>query len=182
VPSTMIKDAMKRVDAGMEPLLGAIAGLLLFCMMTLTFIDVVLRYLFNAPLRGSFEITELMLVVLIFAALPLVSRREEHVVMDFLDRFLPLAIYRALRALEHIVSAAAMTGMGCLLWQKASKLAAYGDTTAVLRIELAPFVYAIALLIFITALIHLGLVFSRRRDPRDDPADEIRDRDAGAAP
>ena len=161
----MIKSVIARLDRGMEPLLGAIAGALLFCMMSITFVDVVLRYIFNAPLRGSFEVTELMLVVLIFAALPLVSRREEHVVMDFLDRFLPVAIYRALRALEHIVSAAVMTGMGWLLWQKAGKLAAYGDTTSVLRIQLAPFLYAIAVLIFVTALIHLGLVFVRRGGP-----------------
>ena len=159
---------MARLDGATQPLLGAIAGVLLFCMMILTFVDVSLRYIFNAPLQGSFEITELMLVVLIFAALPLVSRREEHVVMDFLDRFLPLAIYRALRALEHVVSAAAMIGMGCLMWSKASKLAAYGDTTAVLRIGLAPYVYAIAALIFITAIIHLALVFARRRDPREE--------------
>ena len=170
---------MTRLDGAMEPLLGVIAGVLLFCMMTLTFIDVALRYVFNAPLQGSFEITELMLVGLIFAALPLVSRREEHVVMDFLDRFLPLGIYRALRALEHIVSAAVMIGMGCLMWQKATKLGSYGDTTAVLKIGLAPFVYAIAVLIFITALIHVGLVFTRRRDPRDGPGNETRD--AGAA-
>jgi TRAP-type C4-dicarboxylate transport system permease small subunit len=175
----MIRKALTRLDAGLEPLLGVIAGVLLFGMMTLTFVDVVLRYLFNAPLRGSFEITELMLVGLIFAALPLVSRREEHVVMDFLDRFLGLRTYRALRALEHIVSAAVMTGMGCLLWQKATKLAAYGDTTAVLRIELAPFVYAIALLIFITALIHVALVFVRRRDPRDETREQSRE--TGAA-
>jgi TRAP-type transport system small permease protein len=175
----MIRNAIARLDGAMEPLLGAIAGVLLFCMMTLTFVDVALRYLFNAPLQGSFEVTELMLVVLIFAALPLVSRREEHVVMDFLDRFLPLGIYRVLRALEHIACAAVMTGMGCLMWQKATKLAAYGDTTAVLRIRLAPYVYAIALLIFITALIHLALVFFRRRDPREDPGDETRE--TGAA-
>lgn len=171
----MIRRVIARLDRGMEPLLGMIAGVLLFCMMTITFVDVILRYLFNAPLRGSFEITELMLVMLIFAALPLVSRREEHVVMDFLDHFLAPRIYRALRALEHVVSAAVMTGMGWLLWQKAGKLAAYGDTTSVLRIELAPFVYAIALLIFVTALIHLALVFSRRRGPRDET------RETGAA-
>jgi TRAP-type transport system small permease protein len=175
----MIKNAMARLSAGMELLLGAIAGALLFGMMTLTFVDVVLRYIFNAPLQGSFEITELMLVVLIFAALPLVSRREEHVVMDFLDRFLALRIYRALRAFEHIVSGAVMIGLGCLLWQKAAKLAAYGDTSAVLRIELAPFVYAISLLIFVTALIHLALVFSHWRDPRDGPGDATRE--TGAA-
>jgi TRAP-type C4-dicarboxylate transport system permease small subunit len=165
----MIRSAIARFDGAMEPLLGVIAGVLLFCMMTLTFIDVILRYLFNAPLKGSFEITELMLVGLIFAALPLVSRREEHVVMDFLDRYIPLGIYRALRALEHVLSAAVMTGLGCLMWSKASTLAAYGDTTAILRIGLAPYVYAIAVLIFITALIHLALTFSRRPDPRDAP-------------
>ncbi|MCX7140101.1 MAG: TRAP transporter small permease [Proteobacteria bacterium] len=161
----MIRRVIERLDRGMEPLLGVVAGVLLFCMMSVTFVDVVLRYIFNAPLRGSFEVTELMLVVLIFAALPLVSRREEHVVMDFLDRHIGPRLYRFLRALEHVVSAAVMGGIGWLLWQRASKLAAYGDTTSVLRIQLAPFVYAIAVLIFVTALIHLGLVFARRGGP-----------------
>ena len=53
----MIRKAVARIDRGMEPLLGIIAGVLLFCMMILTFVDVVLRYIFNAPLKGSFEIT-----------------------------------------------------------------------------------------------------------------------------
>ena len=171
----MISGGVKRLAEGIEPLLGTLAGVLLFGMMTLTFFDVVLRYVFNAPLRGSFEITELMLVVLIFAALPLVSRREEHVVMDFLDRYLGLRTYRVLRALEHMVSGAVMAGMGCLMWQKAARLASYGDTSAILRIGLAPFVYAIALLIFVTALIHFALVFSPRSAPGDRP------REAGAA-
>jgi TRAP-type C4-dicarboxylate transport system permease small subunit len=164
----MMLGLARRLDRGLEPLLGAIAGVPLFCMMSVTFVDVVLRYIFNAPLRGSFEVTELMLVVLIFAALPLVSRREEHVVMDFLDRYLGPAVLRLLRALEHVVSATVMSGLGWLLWQKAGKLAAYGDTTSVLRIGLAPFVYAIALLLYITALIHLGLVYDRWRNPQGD--------------
>jgi len=46
------------------------------------------RYLFNWPLRGAFEATELMLLVLIFAGLPLVSHADEHVTMDFIDRML----------------------------------------------------------------------------------------------
>ena len=57
-------------------------------MMLLTFVDVVARYVFNRPLRGAFEVTELMLLVLIFAGLPLVSFADEHAVMDFIDRLL----------------------------------------------------------------------------------------------
>ncbi len=45
----------RRVDA----VLGIAASLILFLMMLLTFVDVVARYLFNFPLRGGFEITEL---------------------------------------------------------------------------------------------------------------------------
>ena len=57
-----------------------------------TFFDVVGRYLLNKPIRGAFEITELGLLVLIFAGLPLVSHADEHVTMDFIDRILPARI------------------------------------------------------------------------------------------
>ncbi len=69
-----------------------------FAMMLLTFVDVVARYVFNRPLRGAFEVTELMLLVLIFAGLPLVSYADEHVTMDFIDRVLAPAGAAGLRA------------------------------------------------------------------------------------
>ena len=59
--------------------------LLLFGLMTLTTADVIGRYIFNWPLRGAFEITELLLLALIFAGLPLASRADEHVTLDFID-------------------------------------------------------------------------------------------------
>ena len=52
-----------------EALLGVAASAILFAMMLLTTVDVVARYVFNRPLRGAFEVTELLLVVLIFAGL-----------------------------------------------------------------------------------------------------------------
>ena len=74
----------RRADA----VLGIAASAILMAMMCLTFVDVVARYVFNRPLRGGFEITELLLLVLIFAGLPLVSHADEHVTMDFIDRLL----------------------------------------------------------------------------------------------
>ena len=59
--------------------LGVAASRCSSCLMLITFVDVVSRYLFNLPLRGGFEATELMLLVLIFAGLPLVSHADEHV-------------------------------------------------------------------------------------------------------
>ncbi len=145
----------KRVDA----VLGIAASALLFVMMCLTFVDVVARYLFNSPIRGGFEITELVLLVLIFAGLPLVSHADEHVTMDFIDRMLPA---RAVSILIRVVHALVAALFFFLTWQmmiKAGRIASYGDTTDVLRIAVAPFVYFMVAMIFLTALVHVFKVF-----------------------
>ena len=66
-------------------LLGAISATVLFVMMMITAIDVAGRYLFNKPLAGGFELTEMMLAALIYCGLPLVSKRREHIVIDTFD-------------------------------------------------------------------------------------------------
>jgi hypothetical protein len=72
----------------LDRVLGAAAAILLFCLMALTTADVIGRYIFNWPLRGAFELTELLLLTLIFAGLPLASRADEHVTLDFIDMVL----------------------------------------------------------------------------------------------
>ena len=57
------------VGSWLDRVLGAAAALVLFCLMSLTTVDVIGRYFFNRPLRGAFEITELLLLTLIFAAI-----------------------------------------------------------------------------------------------------------------
>lgn len=146
----------RRADA----VLGVAASAILFCMMTLTFVDVVLRYLFNRPIRGGFEITELMLLVLIFAGLPLVSHGDEHVTIDFIDRLLGAGAKRQLARAVHLASAAIMFLLAWLIWLKADRIWAYRDATDVLRIAYGPFVYFMALMIGLTGFIHLYKVFA----------------------
>ena len=141
----------RRVDA----VLGVAASAILFCMMVLTFVDVVGRYLFNAPIPGGFEITELMLLVLIFAGLPLVSRADEHVTMDFVDHLLSARTKRFMVRASHVVCAAIMFFLTWQVWLKAGKIAGYGDTTDVMKIPVGPFVYFMAVMIGLTGLVHV---------------------------
>jgi TRAP-type transport system small permease protein len=147
----------RRADA----VLGMAASAILFCMMTLTFVDVVLRYIFNRPLRGGFEVTELMLLVLIFAGLPLVTHAGEHVTMDLIDRWLGARARNALTRLMEAVSAALMFALTWFMWIKATRVAGYGDTTDVLRIVVAPFVYFMVAMILLSGLIHLYRALAR---------------------
>ena len=146
----------RRADA----LLGVAASILLFCLMSLTFVDVLARYLLNRPIRGAFEITELTLLVLIFAGLPLVSHADEHVTMDFIDRLLPDRIAELWVRLVHAACAAIMFFLAWQVWIKAGRLSSYGDTTDVLRITLGPFVYFMAAMIALTGLVHLYKIYS----------------------
>ena len=147
----------RRADA----VLGVAASALLMCLMCLTFVDVVARYVFNRPIRGAFEVTELLLLVLIFAGLPLVSRADEHVTMDFIDRMIG---ERARARLRRAVDALVSVLMFFMAWQltiKAARIASYGDATDVLRIVYGPFVYFTAAMIALAGLIHLYKALQR---------------------
>ena len=145
-----------------DVLLGAVASAILFAMMLLTVVDVVARYAFNRPLRGAFEVTELMLLVLIFAGLPLVSFSDEHAVMDFIDRVLGRRAQRGLERFVQLVNAAFMFLLTWLVWLKANRIWAYRDTTDVLRIVYGPFVYFMAVTLALAGLIHLYKMLERR--------------------
>jgi len=141
-------------------MLGIAASILLFCLMTITFADVVARYLINHPIRGAFEITELGLLLLIFAGLPLVSHADEHVTMDFIDRVLPPRTLGVWVRFVHAVCAALMFFLTWQIWIKAGKISGYGDTTDVLRIVLGPFVYFMAVMTALTGVVHIFKVYA----------------------
>jgi TRAP-type C4-dicarboxylate transport system permease small subunit len=165
--------APNRFEAGLwlDRTLGAAAAVLLFGLMMLTTADVIGRYIFNWPLRGAFEITELLLLALIFAGLPLASRTDEHVTLDFIDMLLGTGGRQLLRRLIDLVCGVIVLGLAWRVWIKAGKIAAYGDTTEVLRIPVGPFVYFMAAMVAITGVVHLvKVVLPGRSDaaPRFD--------------
>jgi TRAP-type C4-dicarboxylate transport system permease small subunit len=133
-------------------------------MMTLTFVDVVARYVFNRPLRGGFEVTELLLLVLIFAGLPLVSHADEHVTMDFIDRIAGPRITALVKRAVHVLVATIFFLLTWLVWLRAGRVSSYGDATDVLRIAYGPFVYFMAVMIALTALLHLYKAFEWPKD------------------
>jgi len=138
--------------------LGASAAVLLFGLMMLTTADVIGRYIFNWPLRGAFEITELLLLTLIFAGLPLASRADEHVTLDFIDMALGERGRLLLRRLVDLLCGILFLALGWRVFIKAGKIAGYGDTTEVLRLPVGPFVYFMAAMVAVTGIVHLAKV------------------------
>jgi len=150
---------MNGLVARLQYVLGFTSASVLFLMMLITAVDVVGRYVFNTPLPGGFEVTELLLAALIYCGLPLVSRRREHIVIDTFDPYFSPRFKRALDMIAEVICALTLAGVGYLIFKRAVRVADYGDTTTVLKLPLAPIVYLMGVMIVIAAVIHLTLIF-----------------------
>jgi TRAP-type C4-dicarboxylate transport system permease small subunit len=146
------------LDKLLETACGVLSAVALFAIMALTFFDVGARKLLDNSIPGSLELTELLMVVVIFAAIPLVSHRGEHVTFDSLDSHLPSFVKVAQRVLVHLLCAVAMMALAVLMWRTGDQFWASGETTAQLKLLKAPFIDGMAVLCAITGLVHLAQI------------------------
>jgi TRAP-type transport system small permease protein len=137
---------------------GLICALALFAIMALTFFDVGGRKLLSQSIPGSLELTEILMVAVIFAGLPLVSLRGEHVLFDSLDSLLPKGLVQVQKRLVHLLMALAMGMVAWLLADKAAQMITAGDITSQLKIAQGPFVYFMAAMCALATVVHLGLM------------------------
>lgn len=138
---------------------GLMAAMALFAIMWLTLIDVSGRKFLNNSVPGGLEMTEILMVIVIFGALPLVSWRHEHVVFDTLDSITPNWIRNIQMRIVHLVCAGAFAGLGFLMTTRADRFSEYGDITVHLHLPLSPVAWLMAVLLFITAAVHLLFTF-----------------------
>jgi TRAP-type C4-dicarboxylate transport system permease small subunit len=160
-PMSSPKEPLAFFDRLVVPVLGIVAAVVLFCLMALTCVDVVARYFFNSPVYGGFEITEMLLAVLIFSGLPLVTLRNEHVTVDVLDPITPQWLFRAQHVAACLVGLVSTAYLAWRLWLRASALHAAGETTAQLKFKLAYLTYAMSILMACTAVALLVLALRR---------------------
>lgn len=158
-PTPDARSAEGRFGKALGLILGGLAAVILFILMMLTTVDVIGRYVFNSPLPGGFEVTELMMAALVFAALPAVTRREDHIVIDLLDFIVPRPLVIPRQIIVNLICAAVVGLWGWRTWLFGERLGGYGDVTEYLGLPLAPICYFIGALSFLTALIFLHIAW-----------------------
>lgn len=114
-------------------LCGGLAALALASMMLLTVTDVVLRAVANRPIRGTFELIELLLAATFFFALPAAFLRNENIVVDIVDRMLPRRV-TLLKRLAEILAIVIIATMAWQGWKVAQDTLLFGDVTADLEL------------------------------------------------
>jgi TRAP-type transport system small permease protein len=144
--------------AQFEKFTSILASILMFALMLLTFIDVCGRNIFNQPLVGASEITELLLAAIIFFMLPKVALQHKHIVIDLVDAVAPAKFVGVLNVIAALLNAGFFLLIGWQIFVLAQKAAGYADATPSLHIPLAPALYVLGVLSVINGIAHLATI------------------------
>jgi len=133
----------RTIVAGLDGLFGVAAGIVLFLLMVVVTVDVIGRYIFSAPLHGSFEYIQIGMAVLVFLALPAVVARDENVQVEVFQVLIPKPVRRFALIFGFAISVVAVAVLAWVCYLRASSFHASGERFALLPIPLYPIAYFI---------------------------------------
>jgi TRAP-type C4-dicarboxylate transport system permease small subunit len=122
--------------------LALLSGGVLLLLMFYTVTDVVLRYGFNHPLRGSIEFTEFCMSLIVFLAIAYTGWSGGHIVIDLFEKWLDRP---ALRYLPAIIAFIGATLFAAIAWRAAVETTfTINQISNMLRWPHYPFRYTVA--------------------------------------
>ncbi|GAB6146084.1 TRAP transporter small permease [Desulfocicer niacini] len=133
----------------------AICSTVLAMMMFLTALDVGLRYLFNRPLAGAFELVEYMMAIIVPFSIVYCAYEKAHVSVELILERFPLGVQRFF---DLFTTAVSIIFVSLIAWQNflyIGECYVSEMTSAVLLIPAYPFAVPLAIGILTFALILL---------------------------
>jgi TRAP-type C4-dicarboxylate transport system permease small subunit len=152
-----------RLEAALCRGLLAIAVAALVVMTLWTVVDVTTRYAIASPLRGSIDLVESTLVLVVFLALPECFRREEQVTVDVIDY---VAGKRTVEALKLLAALGALAFLALLTYTGVQPLLdalKFGDRKPDLPIPIFALLAAIEVALTVSMLVVLAQCVARLR-------------------
>lgn len=143
-PSWSGAGPIERTLAAVSRRIAEAGGIVILAMMLVAVLDVVLRYVFNAPLSSSYELIQLGMVLVVYCGLAWCGLTGGHIAVNFVGALLDRPRLRWLNALVHGVGAILFLVIAWRSTGEAVKYFASGETTNMLKAPLYPFLAAVA--------------------------------------
>lgn len=129
---------MKTLDRACAAL-AVLSGFVLLALIGLTFADVILRYVFAAPILGATDLLQMGMVVVVSCAFPFAWRTGGHIVVDLVPdygvRFLTVVRDLAVR----LIGGAIFALLAARAWVRAEDAALFNEATNMIELPFGPF-------------------------------------------
>jgi TRAP-type C4-dicarboxylate transport system permease small subunit len=135
--------------------LSTLAGVMIFVMMVVTTIDVIGRDVFNLPLFGAFEMTEILMGLVIFAGMPLTTAAREHITVNFLESVVSPRVRCIQAAFGDVLSATVAAVMAWRIYGRGLDLIQAHETTMMLGVGRGYIAIAMGALLAVAAFVFL---------------------------
>lgn len=123
-------ESILRLRAGYGHVLtlcGLVSGITLLVIMVLVVANVLMRYLFNAPIAGTLEVTEGALPIIVFLSLAMTQYEGGHIKVVLLTRALPDGARRAALVFAMLAGAFLFAWATYAGWKLTAKSIAIGE-------------------------------------------------------
>ena len=130
-----IYDAINGIFSKVSKVCLIISAAVLFLVVALIFVDVVMRYIFDAPIKGQQELAEMGTVLVVYFGLPFATRIRSHVRVEPITGMLSPSVRSILYGILDFIIVVFMVMMTAKVFQQAVNLTATpGNATLILRI------------------------------------------------
>lgn len=157
----MFTRAAKYIDKGLSypsNLLSAIAMVAMVFVMVAVVVDVTMRYLFNSPIFGLWDLCTLAFCIIVWGPMAMAAFKGSHIALTFVVERFPRLPRLGLELIVNLVSAGMLGMLGWRLLIHGMLLGKSMTQTGVLRISYEPFVYFAAFSVAVMALVFLARV------------------------
>jgi TRAP-type C4-dicarboxylate transport system permease small subunit len=145
-----------------------LASVALIVMMMATLADVFMRYVFNNPIRGTYEFVEAMMTVFVFNGLSTAFFHRRNIVIDLVDSIMHRSIVVALIRMADVLTVATVSLFAYAMIKPAMQSYAYGEVKLELQVPIWWF-WALALVGITGAILcAIGALIAPPPKPRHD--------------
>jgi TRAP-type C4-dicarboxylate transport system permease small subunit len=137
--NTMANPSGLNKKRSLSTYLSYVGNFALAAMMLLTTADVIGRYFFNAPVLGAYEITEYLMLIMVFSFLALAQSAKVHINVDIVFNHLPAGLRHILERVNHLVCLLMMLLVSWMSIQRIWELMRTGEASVLLKIPDYPF-------------------------------------------
>lgn len=148
----MKRQAFMRVTDRLSTMLNLIASLALLTMIFLTCFDIFMRYFFNRPVTGTYDLVSLLGALLASFAMPYTMLKKGHVAVELVVQRLSRTKQLVVETATHLV---AILLFLVLVWQSAVQavdMKRAGEVTPTLLMPFYPIVICMSVGFFVLSL------------------------------
>jgi len=136
---------LEKIDDVLNKILMFVGSIAVLLLMSIATVNVCLRFFFNAPYRGAYELVGFLGAVVIAFALGYTQKRKDHIVVDILTEKFPKRVNRVLDGVNYLITTIFFSLVTWQVFIWGMKISRSGEVSETLKIVFHPFIFSVSL-------------------------------------